>query len=154
METWLRRRSSTVPSVKHTEERNNDIFTAAASAVNVHTVLQHSSQPMPPPLPHTPSLPLFLLWFSVLTGSGLVLKSSPDSLMWLLSFGTLQESVSEPRECKNSLGVDRKYFKKLVQESDLHPKQSTFLSEKEGKSKKKKEALESSGFEFNRILIH
>lgn len=97
-------------------------------------ILQHSSQPVPP-RSLACSLSLFflflLLWFSVLTPSGLVLKSSPDSLMWLLSFGALRESVSEPRECKNSFGVDRKYFKKLVPESDLHQK-----LKKEGKKKR------------------
>lgn len=70
----------------------------AASAGNVHT------DPAAPESAGAPQPPLFfLLWFSVLTRTGFVLKSSPDSLMWLLSFGTLRESVSEPRECKTVL---------------------------------------------------
>lgn len=72
----------------------------AASAGNVHT---DSAAPESAGAPTLPTLFFFLLWFSVLTRTGLVLKSSPDSLMWLLSFGTLRESVSEPRECKTVL---------------------------------------------------
>lgn len=108
----------------NTEERNNDIVAAATRCFSCERPHGSCSTPVGrcPPF-------FFLLWFSVLTRTGPVLKSRPDSLMWLLSFGALWESVSEPRECKNSLGVDRKYFKNF-KDSDLHQKIYTFLSVK------------------------
>lgn len=93
METWLHRRQCCAQRLMQRGKTMTSLqLVRAGSAVNVH--MDHAV----PELARVPRSFIFCYGFSVLTWTGLVLKSCPDSLMRFLSFGTLQESVSKPSE--------------------------------------------------------